>query len=144
MIQYKLTIWCLIDVTYFQFDFLFAFDSTSWFRNWKYRIYGPDRTVVALAPSGNAIINSIKSTIEADLGSKGVIVKLYSSRDEIMNVMSSSTYEKDGAPGIWFGAAFTEASSSGYTINMIFDDMPSNRSFDSNMPNQRNGPYNTK
>ena len=69
-------------------------------------------------------------------------VKLYSSRDEIMNVMSASTYEKDGTPGIWFGAAFTEASSNGYTINMIFDDMPSDRSFDSNMPNQRNEPYN--
>ena len=95
-----------------------------------------DRTVVALAPSGNSIIDSINSTIETDLGSQGITVKLYSSRDEIFNIMSAFTYEKDGVPDKWFGAAFTEASSSSYTINMIFDDTTSSRSADSNMPSQ--------
>ena len=74
--------------------------STNWLQYCKNRSYGPDRTVIALAPSGDSIISSIKTTIEADFGSKGYTVKLYSSRDAIMNVVSSSTYEKDGNSGI--------------------------------------------
>ena len=115
--------------------------STSWFAYWKNRDYGPDRTVIALAPSGNAVISAIKTTLEADLGSKGVTVKLYSSRNAIMDVIGSNSYEKDGNPGIWFGAAFTEATANSYKVNMIFDDTSSERSSDSNMPNQQLDAY---
>ena len=71
----------------------------------------------------------------------GMTVKIYASRDAIMDVLSSTTYEKDGNPGICFGAAFTEATSSSYKVNMIFEDTSTQRSSDANMPNQLLGAY---
>ena len=67
------------------------------------RNFGPDRTKIALAPSGDPMITEIKNAIEGDLASQGwtgLTVELYSSRDAIMDVIEGSNYEKDGVPGI--------------------------------------------
>ncbi|CAI2385343.1 unnamed protein product [Moneuplotes crassus] len=112
-------------------------NDTTWFNYCFDRDDTPDRNYIALAPSGNTIINNIKARLEADFGSTyNLTVKLYASRDEIINTIKSSTYEKDDIPGICFGAAFTEATADKVTVNMIFDDMVSDRNDDPNMPNQ--------
>jgi hypothetical protein len=72
----------------------------SWFSYCKGRGYGPDRTIVALAPTGNAYINDIKTILDSDLATYGLTAKIYSSRDAIMNIIEDSDYEKDGNPGI--------------------------------------------
>ena len=102
------------------------------------RGYGPDRTVIALAPSGNAVVTAVKATIEADFASYGLTVQLYESRDAIINVVGGENYEKDGNPGICFGGALVQSDSSTntYQVNMIFDDITTERTDDSNMPNQ--------
>ena len=102
------------------------------------RSYGSDRTVIALAPSGNAVVNAVKATIEADFAAYGLTVQLYDSRDAIMNVIGGENYEKDGNPGICFGGALVQSDSSTntYQVNMIFDDISTERTQDSNMPNQ--------
>ena len=103
------------------------------------RDFGPDRTKIALAPSGDSMITEIKDAIEADMedqGWTGLTVELYSSRDEIMDIISDSNYEKNGVPGICFGGAFTKTDTDDYQVNMIFDDVTSDESIDSNMPNQ--------
>lgn len=76
-------------------------NDTTWFNYCFDRDDTPDRNYIALAPSGNAIINNIKARLEADFGSTyNLTVKLYASRDEIINTIKSSTYEKDDVPGI--------------------------------------------
>lgn len=107
-----------------------------WFRYCKDREDTADRTIIALAPSGNPIINSIKTRLDTDLAPYGLTVKLYNSRDEIMNIIGASGYEKDGNPGICFGAAFTQSETNNYRVNMIFDDILTERTDDPNMPNQ--------
>ena len=56
-----------------------------------------------------------------------------------MDIIGSEDYEKDGNPGICFGGALVQSDSSTntYQVNMIFDDISSERSQDSNMPNQQ-------
>ena len=76
------------------------------FENFNYcldREFGPDRTKIALAPSGNSMITEIKNAIENDFSTQGwagLTVELYSSRDAIIDIISDSNYEKDGVPGI--------------------------------------------
>lgn len=82
------------------------------FSKCKNRNLGPDRTVIALAPSGNSIITNIKTRLDADLASYGLTTQLYSSRDAIMDVIGGEDYEKDGNPGICFGAALVESDDS--------------------------------
>lgn len=104
------------------------------------RGFGPDRSIIALAPSGNSMIAEIKAAIENDLTDMGwttITVQEYASRDAIIDVIKSSSYEKDNNPGICFGGAFTKTDTNDYQVNMIFDDITSERSVDSNMPNQR-------
>lgn len=80
--------------------------------------------------------------MDSDLASFGLTTRVYSSRDEIISIIEDSDYEKDGNPGICFGAAFVESDDTNnrYQINMIFDDITEERSDDSNMPNQRLDP----
>lgn len=122
-----------------------AFENADELRNFKYctdREYGPDRSIIALAPEGNSMINEIKAAIEADIlnQSFSLSVKVYQSRDEIMELISSKNYEKDGSDGICFGAALTKTESNEYQVNMIFDDISKNEGEDSNMPNQEYEP----
>lgn len=111
--------------------------NTKWFNYCTKRNYGPDRTVIALAPSGNSIVEAVKTTLNADLASYGFTVKTYASRDEIWSTLSSSSYELDGVAGICFGAVLTASSTNNYQVNMIFDDILSTRSNSGNMPNQQ-------
>jgi hypothetical protein len=74
--------------------------NSDWFGYCTDRGYGPDRTIVALAPSGNPYINDIKTILDSDLASYGLTTKIYTSRDAIMDVIKDSDYEKDGSPGI--------------------------------------------
>ena len=49
------------------------------------------------------MITEIKNAIENDLSTQGwtgLTVELYSSRDAIMDIISDSSYEKDGVSGI--------------------------------------------
>lgn len=108
----------------------------SWFNYCANRDSGPDRTIVALAPSGNAIINDIKASLDVDLASYNLTVQVYESRDAIMKVIGGSSYEKNGEDGICFGAALVSDSSDNYQVNYIFDDITTERTQDSNMPNQ--------
>ena len=90
-----------------------------------------------MAPSGNTIISSIKARLEADLlPTYNFTVNVYDTRDEIRRIVEASDYEQDGNPGICFGAAFTEAATDKITVNMIFDDLVTERTQDPNMPNQ--------
>jgi len=101
------------------------------------REYGPDRPIVALAPTGNSYVNDIKASLDSDLASYGLTARIYDSRQAIMDILESSDYEKDDNPGICFGAAFVESDDTNnrYQVNMIFDDIIGENS-DSNMPNQ--------
>jgi hypothetical protein len=76
--------------------------SVDWFSYCTNREDTPDRTVIALAPSGNTVINSIKARIEADFitYNYSYTVQTYTSRDEIMDIIDANDYEKDGNPGI--------------------------------------------
>ena len=111
--------------------------NTNWFSYWTKRSYGPNRTIIALAPSGNAIVEAVKSTLTSDLASYGFTIKTYASRDEIWSTMSSSSYEMDGNAGICFGAVLADFSTNSFQVNMIFDDILSGRSSSGNMPNQQ-------
>lgn len=81
-------------------DYTMFNSNAEWFKHCKSRDFGPDRTIVALAPSGNTYVNDIKTILDSDLASYGLTVKIYSSRDAIMDVIEDSDYEKDGNPGI--------------------------------------------
>ena len=119
---------------------LISFDnSTKWFEQCKNRNYGPDRTIIALAPSGNSIVTAVKATLDADLVPFGLKTKVYESRDEIRQVLEASSYEKDGNAGICFGAALekSDSTTNQYQLNLIFDDILTEESPNSNIPNQR-------
>ena len=121
------------------FDYTLFNNETEWFKYCTDREYGPDRTIIALAPSGDSMISEIKSTIESDLAAINITqlsVVEYSSRDAIFDLLKSSSYEKNGQPGICFGAAFTKNETNDYQVNMIFDDILTERTIDPNMPNQ--------
>ncbi|CAI2385685.1 unnamed protein product [Moneuplotes crassus] len=82
-------------------------------------------------------MQNIKTRLEADLiPTYNFTVTMYDSRDDIMKIITASDYEQDGNPGICFGTVFTEAETDKITVNMIFDDILTERSDDPNMPNQ--------
>jgi hypothetical protein len=118
--------------------YTFFNNNTNWFSYCINREDTPDRTIIALAPTGNTVINAIKVRLEADFLTYNhtFTVVTYTSRDEIMEIIGADTYEKDGTAGICFGAAFSEATTNKYTVNMIFDDLIVERQSGSNMPNQ--------
>jgi hypothetical protein len=121
------------------FDYNIFSSKFNWLGYCQDREYGPDRTIIALAPTGNSIVTQIKSTIEQDLVANGrndLIVKIYESRDAIFDIMKDSNYEKDDNPGICFGGAFTKTDSLDYVANLFFDDILTERTIDPNMPNQ--------
>ena len=72
----------------------------SFFKFCQNRGFGPDRTIVALAPAGNTYINDIKTSLDSDLASYGLTVQIYDSRQAILDILEDSDYEKDGNPGI--------------------------------------------
>ena len=74
--------------------------SNEWISYCIDRDYGPDRSIIALAPSSSSIVTSVQTTLNADLAGAGLTVELYASREEIRKVLESSSYEKDGNPGI--------------------------------------------
>ena len=119
------------------------FLATDWLEFCKDKGYGPDRTIIALAPTGNALVTAVKSTMETDLATYGLTVQTYESRDAIRKILESSSYEKDGNPGICFGGALekSDTAAKDYQLNMIFDDVTFERSDDSNMPNQQLDAY---
>lgn len=107
-----------------------------WFDYCFDRDLGQDRTRIALAPAGNTLVNTLKTRLETDLSSYSFTVELFDSRDDIMSTISASGYEQNGVPGICFGAALVESSTDNYQVNMIFDDVITERTDDPNMPNQ--------
>jgi len=119
-------------------DFETFSDDNDWYTHCIDRNYGPNRNIVALAPSGNSIITSVKQTIDQDLVQYNLTTQLFSSREDIMKVIEASSYEKDGNTGICFGAVLetSDSTTNEYQLNMIFDDITFEASDDSNMPNQ--------
>jgi hypothetical protein len=74
--------------------------NTNWFDYCTARGAGPDRTIIALAPSGNALITNIKASLDVDFARYNLTVQIYESRDAIMKIIGASNYEKDGITGI--------------------------------------------
>ena len=64
------------------------------------RDFGPNRTIIALAPAGNTIVNAVKTSLEKTVRPLGMTPQIYNSREEIMIIVGSSKYERDGVPGI--------------------------------------------
>jgi hypothetical protein len=74
--------------------------ATTWFDYCTDRGDGPDRTIIALAPSGNALITNIKASLDVDFAAYNLTVQIFESRDAIMNIIGDSNYEKDDSTGI--------------------------------------------
>jgi hypothetical protein len=74
--------------------------SVDWFEYCTDRDDGPDRTIIALAPSGNALVADIKASLDAQFAATDLTVQLYESRDAIMDIIGASNYEKDDSTGI--------------------------------------------
>ncbi len=77
----------------------FAADN-EWLRHCKGREFGPDRTIIALAPAGNSIITGVKASLDADLADYNHTTQVFNTRKEIFDVLSAGSYEKDGNAGI--------------------------------------------
>ena len=79
---------------------MFNSNTTDWMKYCLDRGYGPDRSIVALAPSSSTIVQNVKASLDADLAAYNLTTQLYGSRADIFDVLNSGSYEKDNNPGI--------------------------------------------